>query len=144
MNGKCEQDLRDRKCISIYWVVQKVIAFFPIDGVATFICMRAWHECQIFTRILLLTLNLKTKKKLMRFDRVLCLQLWFEFGEFWREFYILYSPYSVLLLQKREESNWSKGKVASSLRQKCRQKTPVPELVRPIPWFFSQKRSSLR
>ena len=67
-----------------------------------------------------------------RFDRVLCLQLWFEQGEFWRA----YSPYSVLLLQKREESNWNKGKVVSSLRQKCRQKTPEPELIRLIPWWW--------
>ena len=32
-------------------------------ALSTFICMRAWHECQMFTRVLLLTLNLKIKKK---------------------------------------------------------------------------------
>jgi len=44
-----------------YWVVQKVIAFFPIDDVVH--VLWAWHECQMFTRVFLLTLNLKIKKK---------------------------------------------------------------------------------
>jgi len=44
-----------------YWVVQKVIAFFPIDDVVHVLWV--WHECQMFTHVLLLTLNLKIKKK---------------------------------------------------------------------------------
>jgi len=68
---------------------------------------------------------------LTRFDRVLCLQLWFE----WR---ILKSIFAIFcfITSKKEESNQSKEKVASSLRQKCSQKMPVPELVRPIPWWW--------
>ena len=87
-------------------------------ALSTFICIRAWHECQMFTRILLLTFNLKTKKKVdaIRSSFVLAIMV-----RTWRILKSIFARFC-LLLQKREESNWSKGKVASSLRQKCRQK----------------------
>ena len=125
---------------TIFGLGSKVIAFFPIDGVVhVYLYASVTWMSNVYV---LLTFNLKTKKKVDAI-RSSFVQLWFEHGEFWKA----YSPYSVLLLQKKEENNWSKGKVfVSSLRQKCHHKTPVLKLVRPIPWwwFFSQRRSSLR
>jgi len=97
-----------------------------------FVCER--DECQIFTRILLLTLNLKIKKKVdaIRSSFVLAIVV-----RTWRILKSIYWLYSVYYFKKGKKAIEAKEK----LRQKCRQKMSVPELVHPILWFFSQRRS---
>jgi len=51
----------------------------------------------------------------------------------WRILKSIFAIFCFITSKKGRKQLKQEGKVASSLRQKCRQKTPVPELVRPIP-----------
>ena len=101
---------------------------------STFICMRTWHEYQMFTRVLL-SLNLKIKKKLDAIRSSFVVRTWRILNIF---------AIFCFITSKKGRKQLKQGKSCVEFT-KCRQKTPVPELICPIPWwwFFSQRRSSL-